>query len=76
MVFKLTVLGSWAWEGIPRPFGNSRVDNLAKKEPNSKNNRTRPEFLVETGEGKFLLEISPDIRQQSTRFNLENIRDF
>lgn len=76
MVLKLTVLGSGAWEGIPRPFGKSKIDNLAKNDPNSKNNRTRPEFLIETDKGKFLLEISPDIRLQSTRFDLENIVDF
>ncbi len=76
MTFKLTVLGSGAWEGIPSPFGTSRIDQLAKKAPSSKDNRTRPEFLVETDVGSFLIEISPDIRLQSTRFNLVKIRDF
>lgn len=38
--------------------------------------RTRPEFLVEGPTGKFLLEISPDIRLQSTRFKLPPITDY
>ena len=73
---KIKILGSGGWEGIPASFCNCRVCRLAKEDPNSKNFRTRPEFLVETEEGKFLIEISPDIRLQSTKFDLPLIKDF
>jgi phosphoribosyl 1,2-cyclic phosphate phosphodiesterase len=42
----------------------------------SKDYRTRPEILVQTDEGKFLIEISPDIRLQSVKNNLIDIQDF
>ncbi|MDI6806653.1 MAG: MBL fold metallo-hydrolase [Candidatus Aenigmarchaeota archaeon] len=73
---KIKILGSGGWEGIPIPFCNCRVCKVAKKNLKSKDNRTRPEILVETDKGKFLIEISPDIRLQSTRFNLLPIKDF
>lgn len=73
---KVRVLGSGAWEGIPAPFCACRVCGLALKDPRSKNNRTRPEFLFEGQGGKFLVEISPDIRRQSTQFRLPPITDF
>ena len=57
---KLKILGSGAWEGIPAPFCNCKICESAKK-PNSKDNRTRPQILVETEKGQFLIEISPDI---------------
>jgi len=72
---KIKILGSGAWEGIPVPFCKCSVCENAKK-PDSKDNRTRPEILVETDKGKFLIEISPDIRIQSSKFNLPNISDF
>ncbi len=75
-MMKIKILGSGGWEGIPAPFCNCRVCRLAKENPNSKNFRTRPEILVETEEGKFLIEISPDIRLQSTKFNLPPIKEF
>ena len=73
---KLTILGSGAWEGIPAPFCSCNVCSLAIKAPTSKNNRTRPQFLLETEDAKFLLEVSPDIRLQSAKFNLPPITDF
>jgi phosphoribosyl 1,2-cyclic phosphate phosphodiesterase len=73
---KIKILGSGGWEGIPAPFCNCRVCKIAKENPNSKNNRTRPEILIETEKGKFLIEISPDIRLQSAKFNLSSIKDF
>ncbi len=72
---KIKILGSGAWEGIPAPFCKCKVCESAK-ELNSKDNRTRPQILVETKEGQFLIEISPDIRMQSTKFNLPNINNF
>ena len=72
---KIKVLGSGGWEGIPTPFCACRICESAKN-PGSKDNRTRPEILVETEKGSFLMEISPDIRLQSTRFGLENIQHF
>ncbi len=73
---KIKILGSGGWEGMPAPFCSCRVCKSAKADPKSKNNRTRPEILVETKSGKFLIEISPDIRLQSARFGLENIQHF
>jgi len=75
ITMKLKILGSGAWEGIPVPFCNCKICESAKK-PNSKDNRTRPQILVETEKGQFLIEISPDIRIQSTKFNLPNISNF
>ncbi len=70
------VLGSGAWSGIPAPFCSCRVCVLAASGPASKNNRTRPQFLLENRGGSFLLEVSPDIRLQSATFGLPPIRDF
>jgi len=73
---KLTILGSGAWEGIPAPFCSCTTCHTAIENPTSKNSRTRPQFLFETDAGKFLIEISPDIRLQSTRFKLPPITNF
>ena len=75
-MLKIKILGSGGWEGIPAPFCNCKICKLAKEDPDSKNFRTRPEVLVETESGRFLIEISPDIRLQSTRFNLPPIKDY
>jgi len=72
---KVKIIGSGSWEGIPVPFCSCRVCN-SSKDLNSKDSRTRPEILVETDEGNFLLEASPDIRLQSNKFNLPKISDF
>lgn len=73
---KITILGSGAWEGVPAPFCRCGVCIEASKDPRSKNNRTRPQLLVENEEQNFLVEASPDIRVQSARFLLSPIRDF
>lgn len=73
---KIKILGSGGWEGIPVPFCNCKICKLAVENPNSKNNRTRPEILIETKKGKFLIEISPDIRLQAAKANLSNTKDF
>jgi len=73
---EITVLGSGAWEGIPAPFCRCSVCNLAAKNPISKNNRTRPQLLVENDEGGFFLEVSPDIRTQVTKHSIPPITNF
>lgn len=73
---KITMLGSGGWEGIPSPFCKCRVCESAKLGPSSKDYRTRPEILVEGSAGNFLIELSPDIRLQSTRFDLPLVKDF
>ncbi len=75
MVFKVTIIGSGGWGGIPAPFCRCKACQSAR-EPGSKDNRTRPEILVETEKGRFLIEISPDIRTQSSRFDLSGILHF
>lgn len=72
---KIKILGSGSWEGIPVPFCKCRVCEASKK-ANSKDNRTRPQILVESNENNFLIEISPDIRVQSNKFDLPPINKF
>jgi phosphoribosyl 1,2-cyclic phosphate phosphodiesterase len=73
---QITILGSGGWEGIPSPFCKCRVCQQAIQDPKSKDSRTRPEILVEGDGDNFLLELSPDIRLQSTRFDLPVIKDY
>lgn len=73
---KVIILGSGAWQGIPAPFCSCAICTQATENPTSKNYRTRPEILIETNEGAFLLEVSPDIRLQSTRFHVPQVKDF
>lgn len=73
---KITVLGSGAWDGIPAPFCLCPVCRMAVKNPDSKNHRMRPQFLVESSQGAFFLEVSPDIRMQSAKFGLPALTDF
>ena len=73
---KIKVLGSGAWEGIPAPFCTCTICNNAKNNIISKNNRTRPQFLVTNSSGGFFIEASPDIRLQSTTFNSPEITNF
>ena len=49
---KIKILGSGGWEGIPVPFCKCRVCKSAQN-LESKDNRTRPELLVETSKGNF-----------------------
>lgn len=73
---QITILGSGGWEGAPSPFCTCRVCEKAIKDSSSKEYRTRPEILVEGDKGNFLIELSPDIRLQSTQFALPIIKDF
>jgi phosphoribosyl 1,2-cyclic phosphodiesterase len=52
---KIKILGLGGWEGIPAPFCNCRICKLAVENPHSKNNRSQPEILIETKEGKLKL---------------------
>ena len=70
----VTMLGSGCWEGTPSPFCSCRICSMASKDHNSIEYRSRPELLVSAEEGKFLIEISPDIRTQSTRYNLPHYK--
>src|SRR6266702_8213038 len=76
LYMKIMVLGSGAWQGIPSPFCICKVCRAANENSTSKDNRTRPELLVETDAGSFLLEVSPDIRLQSSKYRLPLIKDF
>lgn len=73
---KITIIGSGAWQGIPAPFCSCIICTEATKNPNGKNYRTRPQLLIETAGGTFLLEVSPDIRLQSAKFQLPQVKDF
>jgi phosphoribosyl 1,2-cyclic phosphate phosphodiesterase len=71
-MLKVKILGSGCWEAIPAPFCKCRVC----KSNDSKDNKTRPQILIETEKGQFLIEISPDIRLQSIKHNLNKISNF
>ncbi|MDD5749391.1 MAG: MBL fold metallo-hydrolase [Patescibacteria group bacterium] len=73
---KIKILGSGAWQGIPAPFCSCKLCQLAVKNLYCQDARTRPQFMVETRQGSFLIEVSPDIRTQSTRFSLPAVNDF
>lgn len=73
---KIKILGSGAWQGIPASFCKCDICQKASKNLYSKDARTRPQFIVETKKGSILMEISPDIRLQSTRFSLPNVNNF
>lgn len=73
---KITILGSGAWQGIPAPFCDCSICRQAIQQPFTKNSRMRPEIMIETEKGAFLLEVSPDIRTQSTRFRLPQVKNF
>lgn len=70
------MLGSGCWEGTPAPFCNCPICTAAARDMNSIEFRSRPEILVQGEGGPFLIEISPDIRLQSTTFQLPQIRDY
>jgi len=67
---QVLVLSSGGWEVFQPLFCNCRVCQKAIEDPFSKDFRTRPGFLVETKEGKFMIEISPDIKWQAARFGI------
>lgn len=72
----ITMLGSGCWEGVPAPFCGCRICNHASENPLSQENRTRPSFFVESDKTKFMIEMSPDLRVQSTRFKLPPVTDY
>ncbi|MBU2476913.1 hypothetical protein KKG83_05570 [Candidatus Micrarchaeota archaeon] len=73
---EIKILSSGAWEGIPAPFCNCKVCKFARENSSSKENRTRTSIQVTNDNKSFLIEISPDIRLQSTKFNLLPINNF
>ena len=58
----VTLLGSGAWEGIPAPRCLCPICRAAKQDPQSKDARKRPQLRINTQQGSFGVEISPDIR--------------
>jgi phosphoribosyl 1,2-cyclic phosphate phosphodiesterase len=73
---KAKIIGSGAWEGIPALFCRCKTCKNAIDNPASKNFRTRPSLYFKTDEGEFMVEISPDIKLQTVRNNLSNIKNF
>lgn len=57
---KLIVLGSGGSEGIPAPFCNCKVCK-------GRDERCRGSYLIKTKNTSFLVEISPDFRQQQLK---------
>lgn len=72
----VTMLGSGCWEGTPAPFCRCNLCRTASKNTLSIENRTRPGFHVRTKEAQFVMEIGPDFRTQTARFNLPKIKDY
>ena len=57
-------------------FNHCSICERATGNPQDKNNRMRPSFLVEMEKGNFLSEANPDLRMQSARFNLPPIKNY
>ncbi len=72
----IRIIGSGAWQGIPAPFCSCVVCSEARDNPIGLNSRTRPALFFQSGVGSFLLEASPDIRLQSTRWHMPDISHF
>ncbi|MFC2142814.1 MBL fold metallo-hydrolase [Candidatus Aenigmatarchaeota archaeon] len=73
---KIRVLGSGGWEGTPGPFAKDKISKMAWENPDKKEFRFRPCFEIENKNKSFLVEIPPDIRLISQKFNLPKINDF
>lgn len=61
---------------MPSVFCKCRVCVAACKDPLSKDNRQRPSLYIETDQGNFAIEISPDIRMQTLRHELPIITNY
>lgn len=72
----MTMLGSGCWEGTPAPFCDCKICQAAASSVTSKDNRSRPSFFVEHEETKLLIEMSPDLRLQSSRFKLPPVENY
>lgn len=68
-MIKLTFLGSGCWQGIPAPFGDDKISKNVRWR--SKDFRFRTSLQIVTDSGKsIIVEITPDIRLQSWKFNI------
>lgn len=72
----VTMLGSGCWEGTPAPFCRCKLCRMASKNILSIENRMRPSFYVKTKETQFVMELGPDFRMQTAKFNLPKMKDF
>lgn len=72
----VTMLGSGCWEGTPAPFCRCKLCRMASKNILSVENRMRPSFHIKTKETQFVMEIGPDFRMQTAKFNLPKIKDY
>lgn len=69
-MFKLKLIGSGCWQGVPAPFGDDVISKNV--EWDSKNFRFRTSLSIETENKKnIIVEATPDIRLQSWKFNLK-----
>lgn len=73
---RITFLGSGCCWGIPAPFCNCRVCDKAENNPSSRDNRTRSSLLIEENGKKIIMDVTPDIRLQSSKFSINEVDAF